>query len=80
MAGHWRDSARTPKFYFIDGTAAFPMLLFILYIRFWSFVLAVASTIFFSMLNRYGFSNMIFLRWFRNLLAGNRKLSKPWWY
>ncbi len=79
MTGHWRDSARTPQFFFIDSTAAFPMVLLILHLRLWTFILAVAATLFFTMLKRFGFSPIIFLRWIRNLLAGNRKLAKAWW-
>lgn len=76
---HWRDSARTPRFFFIDARAAFPLLLFLLHIRIWSFVLAVVATIFFAALERYGFSVTVFLRWVRTKLAGPRKVAIPWW-
>ena len=79
MAGHWRDSARTPRFYFIDGRAAFPMVAFLLHIRLWTFILAVMATTFFSLLERYGFSMAVFLRWFRGFLGGRRKMAMPWW-
>ena len=79
MAVHWRDSARTPRFYFIDGRAAFPMLIFLLHIRLWTFVLASIATMFFSLLERYGFSFMVFLRWLRGFLGGGRKMALPWW-
>lgn len=78
--GYWRDSARTPKFYFVDGNAAFPLLLFILHMSLWTLALAVGAMFFFSLLQRYGFTIKIFLRWFRNVLAGNCKIAKPWWY
>ena len=77
--GYWRDSARMPRFYLIDGRATFPLLLFLLHIRWWTFITAVVITIFFSILERYGFSLSIFWRWFRGVLIGNRKLSRPWW-
>lgn len=80
MQGHWRDSARTPQFFFIDGYAAFPMLLFILHIRLWTFLIACGATVFFTILKRYGFSPSIFFRWLRSLLAGKRKIAQPWWY
>jgi intracellular multiplication protein IcmT len=76
---HWRDSARTPKFFFIESWAAFPMLLFLLHIRWWTFILAIVFTIFFSLLYRYGFSIPVFLRWLRNFFAGNHKIAIPWW-
>lgn len=76
---HWRDSARSPRFFIIDARAAFPLLLFLLHIRIWSFVLAVVVMLFFGLLERYGFTLTVFLRWFRSLLAGPRKVAIPWW-
>ena len=76
---HWRDSARSVRFFIWDGKSAFPMLLFLLHIRIWTLVVAVLATLFFSLLNRYGFTIEVFLRWFRNLVAGNRKTAIPWW-
>ena len=76
---HWRDSARTPRFYFIEGHAAFPLLLFLLHIRWWTFTLAIAATIFFSVLAHYGFSVQVFLRWTRCFFGGKYKTASPWW-
>jgi len=79
MAAHWRDSARTPKFFFIDGRAAFPMLIFLLHIRLWTFIVAVIATLFFTVLERFGFTLPVFGRWLRNFFAGHRKIANPWW-
>ena len=76
---HWRDSAREPRFYFVEGKAAFPLLLFLLHIRIWTFVLALLATIFFSTLARYGFSVRCFLRWLREFMGGGYKMATPWW-
>jgi len=76
---HWRDSARPAKFFIVDYRAAFPLLLFMLHIRWWSFILAVLAIAFFTLLERYGFTVIVFLRWFRSLLAGKRKFARPWW-
>jgi len=76
---HWRDSARNTRFFVVDARAAFPFLLFLLHIRMWSFFLAVVTTCFFAMLERYGFTVTVFLRWFRGLLAGTSKTAAPWW-
>lgn len=76
---HWRDSARPPRFFIVDARAAFPLLLFLLHIRWWTFILAVVATIFFATLERYGFTVPVFLRWLRSTLAGSRKFSIPWW-
>jgi intracellular multiplication protein IcmT len=76
---HWRDSSREPQFYFVEGKAAFPLLLFLLHIRVWTFVLAVLATIFFSILAHYGFSVRCFLRWLRGFIGGGYKTASPWW-
>lgn len=76
---HWRDSARSIKFFIWDGKAAFPMLIFLLHIRIWTFVLALATMMFFTILNRYGFTPIVFFRWLRSSIAGRRKLAIPWW-
>jgi intracellular multiplication protein IcmT len=76
---HWRDSARTPKFFFFDAKAAFPLLLFFLHIQLWTFIVAIAAWLFFTYLNYYGFSIEVFLRWIRSFFAGKRKIATPWW-
>lgn len=76
---HWRDSARNARFFVVDARAAFPLLLFLLHIRVWSFVLAVVATLFFAAIERYGFTVSVFLRWLRSLLAGRHKTAMPWW-
>ncbi len=78
-SAHWRDSARATRFFLIDARAAFPLLLFLLHIRLWSFMLALVATIFFAALERYGFTLNVFLRWLRAFFAGPRKISYPWW-
>jgi len=80
MSGaHLRDSARAARFFMIDARAAFPLLLFLLHIKLWTFVLAVIATLFFGILERYGFTLVVFWRWFRTSLVGRRKVSSPWW-
>lgn len=76
---HWRDSARPIKFFMWDGRAAFPVVIFFLHIAWWTFFLTAFLIVFFSILNRYGFSPIVFARWFRTLIAGNRKMAVPWW-
>lgn len=76
---HWRDSARNPRFFLIDARAAFPFLLFLLHIRLWSFIVAAVAMSFFALLERYGFTVNVFLRWVRSTLAGPHKTAIPWW-
>ena len=76
---HWRDSARQVRLWFIDFRGAFPLLIFILHIRLWTFFFAILAMLFFTALERYGFTLNVFLRWMRAYIAGPRKIAKPWW-
>lgn len=78
-SAHWRDSARSAKFFIFDAKACFPLLLFLLHIQWWTFFVAIGAMLFFTALNHYGFSVEVFLRWFRSLLAGRHKIAIPWW-
>ncbi|PHQ80764.1 MAG: phosphoesterase [Coxiella sp. (in: Bacteria)] len=77
---HWRDSARPIRFFIWDGKLAFPIILPLMYARsWWTWGIALFAIIFFSILNRYGFSPIVFLRWLRTKIAGKRKLVTPVW-
>lgn len=76
---HWRDSARSPRFFLVDARAAFPIFIFLMHIRVWTGVLVLVSAVFFGILERYGFTVPVFLRWLRSFLAGPFKSSQPWW-
>lgn len=77
---HWRDSARTPKFFVLDAYSALPFLFFLLHIRLWTFLICAGICIFFALLNKFGFSLPVFLRFARSFLAGNNRSARPWWY
>lgn len=76
---HWRDTARTARFFGIDARAAFPLFLFLLHIRLWTFFVSIVAMAFFGLIGHYGFSLSVFFRWLRQLLAGPHKQSIPWW-
>jgi intracellular multiplication protein IcmT len=76
---HWRDSARSARFFIVDARAAFPIFLFLMHIRIWTGVLVIVSAIFFGIIEHYGFTVPVFLRWIRSFLAGSVKSSQPWW-
>jgi intracellular multiplication protein IcmT len=78
-SAHWRDSARSARFFMVDARAAFPIFLFLMHIRVWTGVLVIVSALFFGILEHYGFTVPVFLRWLRTFLAGNLKVSRPWW-
>jgi intracellular multiplication protein IcmT len=76
---YWRDSARPARFFFVDYRAAFPLLLFLLHIKLWTFIAAIVTMVILAVIEHYGFTVNVFLRWLRTLLAGSRKFSSPWW-
>ena len=76
---HWRDVARTPRFYFMDAFAAFPLLLFFLHIRLWTFLTAIAFVAFFVLLERFRFTIPVFFRYIKSTVAGPFRSAKPWW-
>lgn len=80
MAGAaWRDSARYPRFFFIDANAALPLVLFLVHIKLWTFMLALAAMAFFGVLERFNFTLPIFMRWLRSTLAGRVRVARAEW-
>jgi intracellular multiplication protein IcmT len=75
---HWRDSARRTRFFFIDAIAAFPLLLLLLHVRFWTFLITLSVIIFLSILERFNFTIPIFFRFLRSWLAGPHREAHPW--
>lgn len=77
---HWRDSARSVRFFIWDGKTVFPLLLVVMYPRLWTLIVALVTVMFFSILMRYGLTVTVFFRWLRSAVAGPRKFSQPWWF
>ncbi|MGA2655866.1 MAG: IcmT/TraK family protein [Gammaproteobacteria bacterium] len=78
-SAHWRDSARPVRFFIVDYRAMFPLLLCLFIPRWWTLGVALATIIFFALLEHYGFSVRVFLRFLRGVFSGPRKVAKPWW-
>lgn len=76
---HWRDSSRMARFFMVDARAAFPVFFFLMHIRVWTGLLGLISLIFFGIIEHYGFTVPVFLRWIRCVIAGPRKIAIPWW-
>lgn len=76
---HWRDSARSARFFMVDARAAFPIFIFLMHIRVWTGLLVLVSAVFFGIVEHYGFTVPVFLRWLRSTLAGPIKSAQPWW-
>ena len=54
MTIHWRDSMRSARFFALDARAAFPFLLVLLHIRWWTLALALVCTLVFWLAERLG--------------------------
>jgi intracellular multiplication protein IcmT len=50
-----------------------------MHIKWWTFGIAITIMIFFALLEKYGFSLLVFGRWLRSFMAGPLKSSDPWW-
>lgn len=76
---HWRDSARTVKFFIWDGYTAFPLLIFMIRMSWVTLGIAVGAITFFTILNYFGYRADVFARMIRSAIAGPRKAVIPWW-
>jgi intracellular multiplication protein IcmT len=76
---HWRDSARSARFFIVDARSAFPLFIFLMHIRTWTAILVLVSAVFFGIIEHFGFTVPVFFRWIRSKLAGNIKTAQPWW-
>lgn len=76
---HWRDSARRAKFFFLDAYAFAPLIFWFLHPRLWTFILLMVIVTFLSILEYFGFTLTVFMRWLKVFLGGKLKVAKPWW-
>ncbi len=76
---HWRDSARSARFFMVDARAAFPIFIFLMHIQLWTGSIVLISAVFFGIIEHYGFTVPVFLRWLRLAFAGPIKSAHPWW-
>lgn len=76
---HWRDSARTVKFFIWDGKTAFPLVIFLMHISWITLGVTLATITLFTVLNYFGYRLEVFLRIIRNAIAGSRKAVIAWW-
>ena len=66
-------------FFFVDATAAFPLIVFFTHIKMWTFILAILAMVFFAILEKFKFTVPIFIRWLRATLAGSVRVARPSW-
>lgn len=54
MVVHWRDSMKSARFFALDARAAFPFMLVLLHIRWWTILVAFLVCAFLWMAERLG--------------------------
>ena len=71
---HWRDSARTPKFFMIDARSSLFILLFLIHPRLWSGILALSVLVILSILDYFKLPLPVTFRLIRAMISGSDKL------
>lgn len=75
--GHWRNSALSVKFFFIEGLACLPLLLFILHIRWWTFYVSVSAVAILVTIRYFGYTVPVAWRalktWFGGRIVYKRR-------
>lgn len=73
---HWRNSMRTVRFFAFDARAALPIPLLLVYLRWSTIILTIATLMFFRFLENKGLTFPAALRTFRIWLLGD---NRPGW-
>lgn len=75
----WRDVARPTKIGFMTTHIVYPMMLWLLYMRYWTLGVVLITGLFFTILDYYRITATIFFRLIRSMLAGPRRTRRLWW-
>jgi intracellular multiplication protein IcmT len=76
----WRYTGRPVMLFVLDARAAFPLLLFVVWWAWWTFYLAVASMVFFTVINWFGLTVPAFFRMARRLIVGPVRPAVACWH
>lgn len=71
---HWRDSALTPRFFSVDGRAAFFIIIFLMRPNWYTFGIVCFILILLSILNYYRVSLIASARLLRGFITGSKKI------
>ncbi|WP_440993251.1 IcmT/TraK family protein [Cysteiniphilum litorale] len=74
LDAHWRDSARTPKFFVIDAQVFIPIVLCLFHFRLWTVFLCAVVAIILIVLNYFKLNIKDFLQLLRELIVGREKI------
>ena len=70
---HWRETARNPRFFFMDAKVSLFILLFLMHMRLWTLILVVCVMAIFTALDYYKYPLPVAWRIFKSFLAGSYK-------
>ena len=76
-ANSWCHTARPYRLFILDGRAAFFLLIWLLYISWPTFFIAVAATVFFGLLEYLRLPLPIVFRKCRAFVAGRHRPARP---
>ena len=75
----WRDTARQPRLWIFNARALPPLLVAMFHITYTTVAFAILSVILLQIMEYYGFTMPVFLRYARSQAAGKRRTATPWW-
>lgn len=65
-----RETARPLRLFFMSAYVAVPLLVFLLHIRYWTFVLLILTIAVMTIIERYGYTPPVALLALRSTIAG----------
>jgi intracellular multiplication protein IcmT len=75
----WRYTALPVKLAMLDARACFPVLAFVLYWSWATFITAIIGTVFFTVISWFGLTVPAALRLLRRMLVGAVRPAVPVW-
>lgn len=72
----WRDTARPLRFFIFDARVLMGLVIWALHMSMWTFYLALACMVSFSVLEFFGMSPVAALRAAKNFWTGDLRLSR----
>ena len=75
----WRDTARQPRLWIFNARALPPILVAMFHITYTTVGIAILCVIALQIMEYYGFTAPVFLRYLRSKAAGSRRVATPWW-
>ncbi len=81
---HWRNTQKPVRFFFVDARAFFPLFIFLVHARSWTFGLTILTLFVFWLMERRGLSFDSALRALRAWLVGvkrpgvSRRVRRRW--